>query len=341
MISRERVLAALRLEQPDRVPWLEAGVDKEIQEQVMRRSDFTPSELAAAIGLDGFCVDFLPPIFARQERRGERSFYMEGLIRTASDLERLEFADPEDPGFYAEAKRIVDLYRGDYAVCARIRLGISPTYLSMGLDGFSFALKDDPALVETILERYAVWTMSVVRHLKDVGVDLVWSMDDLAYKTGPMFSPRVFRGVVLPKVRPVAEAIRSSGLPWIHHSDGNLMLIIEDLLSLGMNALHPIEPGAMMEIGEFKRQYGHRVCLVGNIDLRHTLTHGTPTEVEQEVKERIEVAGRGGGYIISSANTLTSYCKLENIVAMREAIARYGAYCTASRQRADVGTPSQ
>ncbi|MFH1929654.1 MAG: uroporphyrinogen decarboxylase family protein, partial [Chloroflexota bacterium] len=64
----------------------------------------------------------------------------------------------------------------------------------------------------------------------------------------------------------------------------------------------------------------------GNIDLHYTLTRGTPAEVEAEVRDRIERVGRGGGYIISSANSITSYCKLENVLAMRDAVARYGWY---------------
>ena len=75
-----------------------------------------------------------------------------------------------------------------------------------------------------------------------------------------------------------------------------------------------------------KRLYGDRLCLVGNIDLHYTLTQGTPEEVDAEVKQRIEVVGKGGGYMISSANSITSYCKVENVRAMIAAIRKYGAY---------------
>ncbi len=81
-----------------------------------------------------------------------------------------------------------------------------------------------------------------------------------------------------------------------------------------------------MDIEALKRQIGHRVCLIGNIDLHYTLTLGEPQEVEDEVKRRIEVVGKGGGYMISSANSITSYCRVENVKAMIAAIRRYGAY---------------
>jgi len=325
MISRERVLTALALQQPDRVPWMEARVDRKIQVQLMGREDFAPAELAAELGLDGIAVDFQPPIFAATQEPDTRQFVVRPLLACPNDLTLMEFPDPNDPVFYDAAKRLIDANRGQYAVGARIRLGASSTLMSMGLEGFSYALHDYPGLVETILERFIDWTIQVVERLPEVGVDYVWSADDLAHKTGPMFSPHVFRAVFLPRLGKVADAIHATGLPWIFHSDGNLMPILDDLLTLGMNGLHPIEPGAM-DINEIKQRYGHQLCLMGNIDLHYTLTRGTPAEVEAEVQDRIENVGRGGGYIISSANSITSYCKLENVLAMRDAIARYGWY---------------
>ena len=322
---RERVLAALALRQPDRVPFMESGIDLDMQVRIMGREDFTPAELATELGLDGFGVRFLPPLFVETQRPGTRDFISLPQLTCPDDLALMEFPDPTDSALYEEAKRQVDLNRGHYAVAGMIRLGASATLLSMGLEGFAYALHDHPGLVETILDRYVEWSIRVVEHLADVGVDLIWNADDLAYKTGPMFSPKVFTEVFLPRLAKVADAINSAGLPWIFHSDGNLMPILDDLLTLGMNGLHPIEPGAM-DINYLKEHYGERLCLVGNIDLRYTLTRGTPEEVDAEVRDRIERVGRGGGYIVSSANSITSYCKLENVFAVRDAIARYGHY---------------
>jgi uroporphyrinogen-III decarboxylase len=120
----------------------------------------------------------------------------------------------------------------------------------------------------------------------------------------------------------VADAI---GKPWVYHSDGNLFPVLDGLLRLGMDAIHPIQPSAM-DIGTMKARYGSRVCIVGNIDLDYTLTLGPPEGVDREVKERIAAAGAGGGYIISSGNSLTDYCKTENVWAMSEAVHKYGKY---------------
>jgi uroporphyrinogen decarboxylase len=337
MNSRERVLAALRLEQPDRVPFVESRVDPSLQAALLGRegsqvqcevtglSVLSSPELNEAIGLDNLQVRFLPPIFAEYRNVGGLDFPARSLIQTRDDLDKMVFPDPDDPLLYAEAERVIKRGKGKYAVGASLRTGISATHMSMGLEGLSYALVDDASVVDSVMGRYADWTIAVIQHLKDIGVDFVWTFDDVAYKTGPMISPKMFRQVFTSHMRRVADAIKSEGFPWILHSDGNVMSLMDDFLALGIDGLHPLEPGAM-DIEEVKRLFGDRLCLVGNIDLHYTLTQGTPAEVEEEVRQRIEVVGKGGGYMISSANSLTSYCRLENVRAMVGAIRKYGHY---------------
>lgn len=328
MNSRERVLAALRREQPDRVPWVEGGIDLPMQRKLMGRDDFLPEELNEALGLDNINAILRPPIFADVEVHDGIEFLTTPQIHSRADLESVVFPDPHDPAFYREAEALVKRIDGKYAIAASMRLGLSPTLLSLGLEGFSYLLADDPGLIDTLMGRFADWSIAVVGHLRDVGVDYVWTFDDMAYKSGPMFSPATLRTLFMPHMRRVAQAIKGEGFPWILHSDGDLMLFLDDLITLGFDGLHPIEPGPM-DIERLKQEYGHRLCLIGNIDLHYTLTMGTPEEVEDEVRRRIEAIAPGGGYMISSANSLTSYCKVENVWAMARAIRRYAPYPSA------------
>jgi uroporphyrinogen decarboxylase len=120
----------------------------------------------------------------------------------------------------------------------------------------------------------------------------------------------------------VAEAIK---LPWAFHSDGDLSLVMEDLLTLQMNCVNPFEP-PVMDMKVAKQKWGDRICLWGNIDLVQTLPYGTVEEVEAEVKQRIKDAGAGGGYICASANSITDFCKIENVLAMTAAVRKFGTY---------------
>lgn len=130
-----------------------------------------------------------------------------------------------------------------------------------------------------------------------------------------------YRDYLLPHTRKVADAIT---LPWIYHSDGNLMPLMDDLLSQGMNALHPLEPGSM-DLDALKRRWGQTVTLVGNIDL-NTLILGTPEQTRDEVKDRIAQLGSGYGYIVSSGNSISPGCRPENVKAMVDAVTEFGSY---------------
>jgi len=202
------------------------------------------------------------------------------------------------------------------------RMGISNTYLSMGIEHFSLMLYENPGLVLKLLDMFIDWACKAVPKINDLGFDFMIVPEDLAWKQGPMFSPKMIREIFLPRMKKVTERIK---IPWIYHSDGNLLPILDDLLPLGMNGIANIEPNAM-DINELKKKYGRRVCLVGNIDLHYTLTQGTPEEVEAEVKKRIQEVGPGGGYILASSNSLAGYCKPENVLAMNRALLKYGGY---------------
>jgi uroporphyrinogen decarboxylase-like protein len=358
MTPKERVMTALRRGRPDRVPWLEGSFDERLQTRIMGgRSDFTPAELCRTLGMDGFgyrfpttgvglpeaaraasqsakeafyfpkriSFDFSPPWIAEMSTEGGRSFVKKGLLVDRDSLKLFDdfLPDPDHPARYEQIAKWIDAYREDYAVFARVRLGTANTIESMGLDVFSLALYDDPDLVKAIHERFSEWSVRVVANLNKLDFDFYWAFDDHADTKMPWVDRAMYAEFFYPYQKRVADAM--NGKPWAFHSDGNLFPILDGLLPLGMSAIHPIQPSAM-DIGRMKTQYGSRVCLIGNIDLDYTLTRGTPDEVETEVRERIALAGKGGGYILSSANSLTDYCKTENVRAMAHALQTYGKY---------------
>jgi len=320
---RERVLAALRGEIPDRVPFVELFVDHGFGVKLLGREDFTPPELAEALSLDGFWFQKFPPIKVEQEEVGGRTFIVGGGVKSERDLELIDLPDPSTPQFWEDAEEFLEKYRGDYAVFLASNIGWDPVLLSLGLEGFSYALVDNPELIDRMVDLYTSWAAALVEAAQKLPFDFIWLGDDIAYKTGLMYSPDVFRRYFLPKGRRVAEAM--GDIPWCYHSDGNLMEVMDDLLSLGMNAIHPIEPDAM-DIEEVKRLYGDKVTLIGNIDLNYTLTLGSPQDAYEETKRRIQTIGRGGRYILSSANSITVYCKVECVLAMRQALLDWGWY---------------
>jgi uroporphyrinogen decarboxylase len=349
MTSRQRVLAALRREPVDRVPYLESVIDEPVALKFLgipMPADLPISELGAnseesvvagtalgspryplrllvsALGLDGFGAYF----FARPERIDQvvdgHSMTAGGRIKTRADFNRIILPDPDDPAIYAPLRSFL----AEHQDTTRARFCLTnicsdPVILGMGFEHFAASLYDDPDLVNDLFGLYADWQARVAANLSRMNFDFLWFADDIAFKTQPYVSPKIFRRVFMPHYRRVVEQITK---PWIFHSDGNLMPILDDLLSLGMNGLHPIEPAAM-DIRLLKQRYGGQVCLVGGIDL-DLLSRGSPEEVETCTREVLAAAAPGGGYIAGSSNSIPYYCQAQNVAAMRRAVARYGQY---------------
>jgi len=348
MTSRERVLTALRGGQPDRVPYVEFSVDRPLAQKLLAWSEaVAPADdlehnpysleemraLADHLGLDDLFYILRAPVYVhRIAGKDGRVFYGDGLIRSEADLPMMRLPDPTDPRLYDDARAFVAA-KGDRAAAFVTRAGIFSTLMSMGIEGFSFALYDNRRFLEAVLDRYFDWSVAVAERACALGFDLYVTTDDMAHKTGPLFSPKIFHDLVMPRYRRLAEKVT---LPWVIHSDGNIEPLLHDLMSLGIVGIHPVEKGAM-DIRATKARYGGRLCLLGNVDL-NILGDGTVEETEAEVRGLIRDLAPGGGYIVSSGNSLASYLKPENVDALARTVRERGRVAGGRRKgRPDGG----
>jgi uroporphyrinogen decarboxylase len=318
------------------VPYCELGVDRSLAQRLMgwgapasqasnlEANAYTVEEakaLAAFLKLDNLSYVLRAPVYAHKEAGQDgRLFYGDGLIRTEADLDRLQLPDPTDDALYAGAAAFLE-QKGEYSAWFVTRIGIFPTMLSLGTENFCLALYDNRRFVEAVLDRYVDWIVVVAERVCRMGFDVFASTDDMAFNTDPFFSPAVFRDLVLPRYRRVAQQIT---LPWFIHSDGNILPFVDDLLSVGVIGLHPNEKGAV-DIREVKRTYRNRACVLGNVDL-NLLGMGSPDAVDREVHDLIRDVGPGGGYIVTSGNSLAGYLLPENVLALSRAVQKYGRY---------------
>jgi hypothetical protein len=344
MISRQRVLAALRGEAHDRVPFMELYVDEHFARRLLKLppidkptpmsgtssvtcayfggQTYDPLDLAKALDLDGLLMSVQPQIYFNSRLVNGSYFVEGGRIHTRDDLTLINLPDPDETWIYEPAQRFIERFRPlGYAIGCFINLGSDPVVLSMGWDYFCYALYDDLELIDTMFDIYCSWYTQAVKHICELGFDFIWAGDDIAFKSGPMISPQTFRQYFMPHYRRVAERIT---LPWIFHTDGNFLPILDDLLSLKMDALHPNEPDAV-DIREVKERVNGRVSLIGNIDI-NVLSRETPKEVETLTRDTIRSVAGDGRYILSSSNAITRSCQVENVLAMINACHQYGKY---------------
>ena len=316
-------MCALSRGRPDRVPFAEHEIVEPVPTILFGdRLGADPVHVADRLGLDVLVFTLVPPLHVEEATSPDGRVYQTGgrlLVR--KDLELLEsLRDPTDPALYAALEALVSRNAGRRAIVGKTRLGLSPMLMSMGLEGFSLALVDDPEVVVRILKRYARWAAVAVQEMTRRGADVVWCFDDFAYRSGPMMAPAVFREMILPCLM---ETARSIPVPWVFHSDGDLRLVLDDLLTLGMAGLHPIEPDCM-SLRELKQRVGDRVCLLGNVSV-DILSRGTVEETRREVRRCLRDGSPGGGYVITSSNCIPSYAIPANVLAMADEIGKASA----------------
>jgi len=161
-----------------------------------------------------------------------------------------------------------------------------------------------------------------VLELADGRVDLAFTADDIAGQNGLLISPPMWEQHIKPHHVRLNKLIHEFGVRIVYHSDGNVMDAVPSLVDMGIDVLQALQfsaPG--MDAVVLKDRYGHRLCFEGGISVQTTLPFGTVEDVREEVRARIRVLGKGGGYILSPSHTIMGGTPPENIVAMFETAA--------------------
>ena len=187
-----------------------------------------------------------------------------------------------------------------------------------GLERLLLMFYDDPNLIEDMMEQICYLETECVRlALKDIRVDGAMFWEDMAFKTGPLISPDMFRKFMMPRYRRLTDLLRSSGVDIIFvDSDGNLNELIPLWLESGINFCWPLECAAGNDAVALRKKYGKNFILGGNIDKR-ALLKGKQA-IRDEVMSKVPFLLESGGYFPSVDHlvppdvTLESYRYLIN-----------------------------
>jgi uroporphyrinogen decarboxylase len=203
-----------------------------------------------------------------------------------------------------------------------------------GLKHLLIAYRRDPKLVHRLMRMTTDHTVQTIEMGIRLGAEIIAMDGDLAFDSGTFMSPAQFREFVAPYYAEFVAAAHRLGVPIVKHSDGDLMPIMPDLVAAGFDGVHPIQPQCM-DLGAVKKQYGDRLCLLGNVDCMYVLTRGTSAEVVADVRRALGQGTAGGGYIITSSNTIHPDVKPEHYITMVKAIHQYGTYDGSTLKPAD------
>jgi uroporphyrinogen decarboxylase len=130
-----------------------------------------------------------------------------------------------------------------------------------------------------------------------------------------------------PGFRAFVDLGRRYGCQVAHHPAARSSRSSPDLIDCGLNILNPIQPEARDMAGaDLKRRFGDRLCFHGSISIQRTLPFGTPEEVREEVRDRFESLGPGGGFIFCTAHNIQADTPIRNVEALFEAYRDIGRY---------------
>jgi len=201
----------------------------------------------------------------------------------------------------------------------------TPYEFMIGMNDFMIMVYEDRQLVEDILEVETQHYVKMTKALVDAGVDIVWPADDVAFKTGLFLPPKIMKEIWVPRMARIFEPAVNANVPIIFHSDGKIDDIVEDLIEMGLDCLNPMDPYGI-DYRDYKKRFGSRLCLSGNVDIEFPLSKGTPEDVEKDVKEHMEILKPGYGYVATCSHSIVNYISHENVIAYINAIHKYGVY---------------
>lgn len=249
----------------------------------------------------------------------------EGIIQTWEDFEKFNFISPENID-YTNFEKVKEYLPEGMGVVGQYGDIFTMAWQLMGFEGFSYALYDNPDLVTAIMDKIGSAVLSMFEYMaQSDSVDAIWYSDDIAYIGNLMLSPQVLRQCFFPWLKKIGQLSKDNGKPLIYHSDGILFDVMEDIISAGVNAIHPVEPKAM-DIVEVKKRFGDRLCLIGNLDVGDVLSLGTPEDVKRIVRYNAEHVGHNGGYCIGSGNSVPEYVKFDNYLTLLETAAQINGF---------------
>jgi len=351
MDSRDRVLCALHLEEPDRVPVYELAINAPVGKHVLGRMPRVDAYLLVnaedyynvytGFGLDAMTVwDVGLPVkqidretylddWSRIWRKSEHSqvtYYLKGSIQSPEDFESFSPPDPHDHKRLKTLEELVKINRNKMAMIGGVHDAFEIPSMMRGVENFLFDFHRNPRLAERMVETSIEYNIELAKAMIDLGVDALVTGDDYAYRKGPLMSPEHFKKFITPYLKKIVDVSHQKSVPIIKHTDGYIWPILDEIVNAGPDALHPIEPQANMSLKEVKEMYGHRICVAGNVDVSSVLPLGTVEETSMEVKRCLTEAAGGGGYILSSSNSIHDSVKPENFRAMIEAAKRNGRY---------------
>ena len=245
------------------------------------------------------------------DTRTEGYWHSFAPLANSEDLDAYPWPDP------GRADLVGDAHGHDYFVVPNFGMCLFERGWSLrGFDAFLMDMVERTEWVEDLLDRITAIQVRLARRFVAAGVDAGYFGDDYGAQKSMLFSPRLWRRLMKPRLALMFDVFRHAGLPVILHSDGDIRAILPDLVEIGLTTLNPVQP-EVLEHAWLYREYGKQLSFYGGISTQGVMPSGTPDEVAMATAACARtLAADGTGLLLGPSHRMQSDIPPENVMAM-------------------------
>lgn len=310
MLPRERVIKVINHEKPDRIPvygWVGANLGDQISEaygSVAAFEDKYEFDFAHIFGGPGaYPGDDLKQL--RQDAGGPI---------TPGMLMEIPLTDPNVSDAYNSIRDQVIYHKEKKGRFVYVQ---TPGFFECLNGAFGFQNHLSHLLLHEedmhrVYQRQAEWNKAFANNCIDAGVDMVHVSDDWGMQKGLIFSPRVWWKLIYPYHKIVCDEVKRRGVYLSLHSDGNVSSVIDGIIKLGYDVVHPYQESAGMDLYEYKKKYMDSFTVMGGLDVQTTIGFGKLDFLKSEI-ERILRLFADGGLLYCTSHFVQNHCTIEEL----------------------------
>jgi uroporphyrinogen decarboxylase len=240
----------------------------------------------------------------------------------SKDLDDHRWPDPHSPGLLDGAVEAIERDEGRRFVVPNLGFALfERAWTLRGFDTFLLDLALDAGFAEDLLERVLEVQLVLIQRFLELGVDGGYFGDDYGGQHHMLFSPRMWRKLIKPRLARLFAPFREAGLPVILHSDGQIADVLPDLVEIGVTVYNPVQP-EVVDHAWLQSAFGDQLAYYGGISTQTVLPNGSAAEVKQAIMEcAAALAPNGTGLLMAPSHRLMTDIPMENVEAMLEAFA--------------------
>ncbi len=309
MLPRERVIEVLEHRRPDRMPvyaWVRANLEEQISARfgsVEAFEDHYEFDYAHLFGG--------PPRYAQETLA---PFREAGCLPTPAELLELPMNDPDNDAAYDSLRQAIRHHKEERSKFVYVQ---SPGIFEANNGPFGIenhlmylALYEDD--LHRVYQRQAEWNRRFVMNCLDLGVDMIHVSDDWGAQKGLMFSPDTWQRLIRPYHKITCDAVKQRGAYLSLHCDGNFRAVLDGVIELGYDVVHPFQESAGMDLAEFRDSYRDRLTVMGGLCIQTTLGFDKREFLEKEIR-RVMGMFRDGGMLFCTSHFVQDHCTMDEL----------------------------